>query len=218
MKYLIFFLSLLLYNCSIVNKDCELKAKLRITIYKSKKNDGQTLLLLTTIFENMTNKNIYLIKSPPWYRYFSENDSNGGFAKIPNSELTSRVMHDCVNSNNYLKRIIYAVVEKKEIVDSIAVLNKDIIKRNYNNYTEKFKTQFLVLKRGEKLEIDNAPIYDTDSSIREFKFLVKESNELSRRNKLGENINIPGKMGNYSFWDGEIKLNSENIEIVFKEI
>ena len=218
MKYLLITLLILQYACSAPDNRGELIAKLRITVYKSKAGDGQSLLLLTTIFENITDKDIFFIKSPPWSRHFLESNTHDLYKKIPAPELTARVMQDCVNANNYLKRIIYSIPEKRVVVDSLAALNKQVIIKDYNNFPEKFKSQFLVLKAGEKLEVDNTPVYDVDTKIMKYEFLLKNASELLRRNKLGENIKVSAKIFDCFFWDGEIKLDPNNIEIVFKEI
>ncbi|MCF0072705.1 hypothetical protein LZD49_19650 [Dyadobacter sp. CY261] len=217
MKLLIALLALLTFQCSNDNHG-NVEATLRITSVKDSVDESKTMLLLTTIYENKTGRDIYLIKSYPWARSFNKRDSLNQYQKIPDPEFSSRIMRHCVNSDDFLESLILSKPEKRAIVDTLAKLNAGLIKSDYNGLKDKFQTQFLVLRRGERLEVDNAPVYASGSQISKYLFEKKVADEVLRRTKLGEFITIPKRIGTFEFWDGPINLSSDFIEIIFKEI
>ena len=222
MKKLVFAI-LLLANCQ-TKYNIGVSAKLTITEYIDK-SKGNSLLVLTTIFENRTGENIYMIKGYPLDPEFDfqypdrgNTDLDQELGIIPHPEFTHRVMDACVNQSNYLEKVIDHWPEKRRIVDSITNLNMENIKLNYGNYKYKFESQFLVLEKGETLEVDNILVYRNFKDKLNYKFRGKQKNEIENRRRLGEDLKIPRRIGKYVFWDGEIKLDSQEIEVVFKEI
>lgn len=221
MKSIYVIISLWILFCCQSNKKGNVAVKLRITQCTDKRTKKDALLL-TTILENRTNQDIFFIKGFPlssiFQRQFGSVSKNLDQELNFHSEMESNCFNGSINLGNYFERVIAPFPMKNNVLDSLSKLNASEIKSHYGNYFYKFKSQFVVMNRGESLEIDNILIHGEDREIIKYKLNEKSINSLTERKKIGENLIVPSQIGDYYFWDGKMIVDVKEIDFYFKEL